>query len=205
MWYLTGTIPPFWPYNQGIKIWRSRDMISWEPLGMVWRYGSSPWHKKFLEAKKPLWAPEIHYLKGTFWLTYSMPGWDGTAKTFGSGLLKSLSGRREGPYQDVQPAERLGDGIDASLFQDDDGAVYFLWHSGKIARMKDDMSGLAEPYHWLRRPAPTRIRAITPSSAAVSSARTPSITSASKGRSCSRRMENIISRAPKSRMAAIAA
>jgi beta-xylosidase len=51
---------------------------------------------------------------------------------------------------DVQPAERLGDEIDASLFQDDDRAIYFVWHSGKIARMKDDMSGLAEPYHWLK-------------------------------------------------------
>jgi xylan 1,4-beta-xylosidase len=150
MWYLTGTVPPFWSYNEGIKVWRSRDMVAWEPLGMVWRYGASPWHKKFLDAKKPLWAPEIHYLKGTFWLTYSMPGWDGTAKTSGSGLLKSVSGKAEGPYEDVQPGERMGDEIDASLFQDDDGIVYFLWHSGKIARMKDDMSGLAEPYHWLK-------------------------------------------------------
>lgn len=150
MWYLTGTIPPFWNYNEGIKVWKSKDMVGWDPLGMVWRYGTSAWHKKFLEAKKPLWAPEIHYLKGTFWLTYSMPGWDGTAKTSGSGLLKSATGKAEGPYEDVQPAERMGDEIDASLFQDDDGAVYFLWHSGKIARMKDDMSGLAEPYHWLK-------------------------------------------------------
>ena len=50
----------------------------------------------------------------------------------------------------MQPAERLGDEIDASLFEDDDGTVYFLWHSGKIARMKPDMSGLAEPYRWLK-------------------------------------------------------
>ena len=35
-------------------------------------------------------------------------------------------------------------------FEDDDGTMYFLWHSGKIARLKPDMSGLAEPYHWLR-------------------------------------------------------
>ena len=75
---------------------------------------------------------------------------DGTGKTSGSGLLKSTSGKPEGPYQDMQPGERLGDEIDASLFEDDDGAVYFLWHSGKIARLKADMSGLAEPYHWLR-------------------------------------------------------
>ena len=100
--------------------------------------------------QKPLWAPEIHYLKHNFWITYSLPGWDGTGKTSGCGLLKSTSGEPEGPYEDVQPAERMGDEIDASLFEDDDGQVYFLWHSGKIARMKPDMSGLAEPYRWLK-------------------------------------------------------
>lgn len=150
MWYLTGTVQPFWKYNEGIKIWKSKDMVKWECLGLVWKYGESPWHKKYLEAKKPLWAPELHFLKGTFWLTYSIPGWDGTAKTSGCGLLKSTSGKPEGPYQDIQPNERIGDEIDASLFQDDDGAIYFIWHSGKIARMKDDMSGLAEPHHWLK-------------------------------------------------------
>jgi hypothetical protein len=149
-WYLTGTVEPFWGFNEGIKLWKSADLTNWTALGFVWKYGASPWHTKFLEAKKPLWAPEVHYLKGTFWLTYSMPGWDGTAKTSGSGLLKSTTGKPEGPYADMQPAERMGDEIDASLFEDDDGAVYFLWHSGKIARLKPDMSGLAEPYHWLR-------------------------------------------------------
>jgi beta-xylosidase len=151
-YYLTGTSEPFWGFNNenGIRLWRSKDLVKWEPLGTVWRYGASPWHEKYLKAKKPLWAPEIHYKKGTFWLTYSIPGWDGTGKTSGSGLLRSTTGKPEGPYQDVQPAERLGDEIDASLFEDDDGTMYFLWHSGKIARMKPDMTGLAEPYRWLK-------------------------------------------------------
>lgn len=152
IWYLTGTSEPFWGFNNenGIRVWKSKDLAAWEPLGTVWRYGASPWHKPYLEKKKPLWAPEIHYLKGTFWLTYSIPGWDGTGKNSGCGLLKSTTGKPEGPYEDVQPNERLGDEIDASLFQDDDGSVYFLWHGGKIAKMKADMSGLAEPYHWLK-------------------------------------------------------
>ena len=149
-WYMTGTVEPFYAYNRGIKVWKSKDWTTWEPLGFVWEYGKSPWHEKYFKIKKPLWAPEIHFLKGTFWLTYSLPGWDGTGKTSGCGLLKSTTGKAEGPYEDVQPGERFGDEIDASLFQDDNGAVYFLWHSGKIARMKPDMSGLAEPYHWLR-------------------------------------------------------
>ena len=149
-WYLTGTVEPFWGFNEGIKLWKSPDLTNWTGLGFVWKYGASPWHKKFLDVKKPLWAPEVHYLKGTFWLAYSMPGWDGTGRTSGSGLLKSTTGKPEGPYVDMQPAERMGDEIDASLFEDDDGVVYFLWHSGKIARLKPDMSGLAEPYHWLK-------------------------------------------------------
>jgi hypothetical protein len=155
-YYLTGTSPPFWGYNNesGIRLWKSKDLVAWEPLGTVWRYGASPWHAAYLKAKKPLWAPEVHYLKNTFWLTYSVPGWDGTANTSGSGLLKSTTGKAEGPYQDMCPAERLGDEIDASLFEDDDGQVYFLWHSGKIGRLKPDMTGLAEPYRWLRTSKP---------------------------------------------------
>ncbi len=149
-YYLTGTVEPFFGYNNEIRLWKSADLRRWEALGKVWSYGGSPWHKPYLEKKMPLWAPEIHYLKGSFWLTYSMPGWDGTPKTSGSGLLKSVTGKPEGPYVDVQSGERLGDEIDASLFEDDDGTVYFVWHSGKIARLKPDMSGLAEPYHWLK-------------------------------------------------------
>ena len=145
IYYLTGTTAG----QNCIRIWKSNDLKKWEPLKFSWKYGDSPWHKKYKDSGSHLWAPEIHYLKGTFWLTYSMPGYDGTPKTSGSGLLKSTTGKPEGPYIDVQPEERLGDEIDASLFQDDDGTVYFLWHCGKIARMKPDMSGFAEPGHKL--------------------------------------------------------
>ncbi len=151
-WYLTGTTDP----PKGIQIWKSSDHISWQSLGIVWKPGGSPWHKPYVEQGRPLWAPEIHFINGTYWLTYSMPGWSSKDPGFydpahsGCGLLKSSSGKPEGPYVDMQPNERLGDEIDASLFQDDDGSVYYLWHSGKIAKMKPDMSGLAESYHWLK-------------------------------------------------------
>jgi beta-xylosidase len=140
-YYLTGTTSG----QNSIRIWKSNDLKKWERLDFVWKYGASPWHKKYKDHNCPLWAPEIHYMKRTFWLTYSMPGYDSTKRTSGSGLLKSTTGKPEGPYVDVQPEARLGDEIDASLFQDDDGTVYFLWHCGKIAKMKPDMSGLTEP------------------------------------------------------------
>jgi hypothetical protein len=149
-WYLTGTVEPFYGFNEGIKMWSSRDLAQWKPMGFVWKYGDSPWHKPYLEKKMSLWAPEVHYLKGTFWLTYSMPGYGGSGMTSGSGLLMSKTGEAEGPYLDMCPEHRLGDEIDGSLFQDDDGSMYYVWHSGKIAKMTADVSHFDEPYHWLR-------------------------------------------------------
>src|SRR5260221_671823 len=36
-YYLTGTLGPnFMTANEGIKIWRSKDLKKWEPLGLVW-------------------------------------------------------------------------------------------------------------------------------------------------------------------------
>ncbi len=151
-YYLTGTSEPFWENNHthGIRVWRSPDLFEWQALGTVWRCGESPWHKPYLLAGKPLWAPEIHYYEGTFWLTYSMPGWDNTAKTSGSGLLRSSTGQPDGPYEDMHPHAPLGDEIDASLFHDTDGTLYFLWHSGKIAPLTTDRRNFAEPAHWIQ-------------------------------------------------------
>ena len=154
MYYLTGTTAnnpagahdkTGWYYvNEGIRVWKSKDLKKWEPLGLVWSLDKDAnWAKEFKiwqYAKtmgRSLWAPEIHYMKGTFWLTYSM-------NYEGCGLLKSKTGKAEGPYVDVKPDGPFTDQIDASLFEDDDGKVYWLYANGKIARMKDDMTDLAE-------------------------------------------------------------
>lgn len=58
-------------------------------------------------------------------------------------LLKSTTGKPEGPYKDVCE-KPMTTRIDSSLFVDDDGTVYYVWQDGRIARMKDDMTGFAE-------------------------------------------------------------
>ncbi len=155
-YYLTGTTANnpaggndttgWWYKNEGIRMWKSNDLKNWKPLGLIWSLEKdATWAKAFKKdrgvMKRALWAPEIFYLKGTFWLTYSM-------NYRGCGLLRSTSGKAEGPYVDVKTDGPLTGNIDASLFQDDDGSVYFVYQNGMIAKMKDDMSGLAEePRH----------------------------------------------------------
>ncbi len=152
MYYLTGTIgPDFMRANDGIRIWRSKDLQVWEDLGLVWTFErDGTWQKQWTEKngvrRRAVWAPEVHHVKGTFYIAYSVTG-------LGTGLLRSTTGWAEGPYVSAtSPDGPLTHGIDASLFVDDDGSVYFVFGSGSIARMKDDLSGLAE--------APERLRCV---------------------------------------------
>lgn len=143
-YYLTGTFgPDFMRANEGIRIWRSTNLKHWESLGLVWTFErDGTWQKQWTEKngvrRRAVWAPEVHYLKGNFYIAYSVTG-------LGTGLLRSTTGKPEGPYADVNGTNGpFTLGIDASLFVDDDGSVYFLYASGWLARMKDDLSGLAE-------------------------------------------------------------
>jgi polygalacturonase len=149
-YYLTGTLgPDFMIANEGICIWKSGDLKQWEPLGLVWSFErDGTWQKQWTvkngQRRRAVWAPEVHYLKGNFYIAYSVTG-------LGTGLLRSTTGKAEGPYKSVNtPEGPMTSGIDATLFQDDDGSVYFLYGSGMIARMKDDLSGLAEALRRLR-------------------------------------------------------
>jgi len=160
-YYLVGTTDPapgyttigakdpssqMWTVNDGIRMWKSPDLVHWQALGLIWSLDKDGAWAHWWTGPNPgsaVWAPEIHYLKGTYWIPYCTK-LKGEGLHLGAGLLRSASGKPEGPYRDVQPSGPLGLDDDASLFQDDDGAVYFLFGGYHIARMKDDMSGLAE-------------------------------------------------------------
>ncbi|MCH8219675.1 MAG: family 43 glycosylhydrolase [Planctomycetes bacterium] len=142
-YYLTGTTGyPDWEIrNEGIWVWRSRDLKDWERIGKVWDVvQDGTWQKqeKSLgngKTGRAVWAPEIRYFRETYWISYAM-NWGGT------GLLMSTTGKIAGPYEDM--GQITPDGFDASLFVDDDGKAYWVYQDGRIARMTEDLKGLAE-------------------------------------------------------------
>lgn len=136
--YLTGTTghPAWWNTNEGIRLWKSADLRHWEPLGLVWSFAKdATWQVKRGD-KQAIWAPEIHFFNDTFWIAYCV-------NYGGTGVLRSTTGRPEGPYQDIRKDGPLTGDIDASLFRDDDGQVYFVYQNGRIAPLTDDLTGLA--------------------------------------------------------------
>ncbi len=144
-YYLTGSSgDDIWDHNDGVELWRSPDLKTWDYLGLVWTFEKdATWPKDWRFHHKPvraLWAPELHYIKRlkNYFITFSMP-------PGGRGLLRSTTGKPEGPYVNALANDaRLEGDIDASLFEDDDGAVYLVWGGGWIARLKDDLSAFAE-------------------------------------------------------------
>ena len=147
-YYMTGSSGDnIWDRNDGVELWKSKDLKNWDYLGLVWSIErDGTWEKEWRmlhdKLTRNVWAPEIHYIKKNYYITLSMaPG--------GIAILKSTSGKPEGPYIHAFSAEKpVANGIDATLFEDTDGKVYFTYGSAtRITRLKDDLSGFAEEPH----------------------------------------------------------
>ncbi|MCF8359029.1 MAG: family 43 glycosylhydrolase [Prolixibacteraceae bacterium] len=145
-YYLTGTTGNATGVNEGIKMWTSADLKNWYLMngnGYVWTFENDgkKWQKEITsvngEKHRALVNPKIHYIKNNFWITYTITGLNC------SGILKSVSGRATGPYTDISEESPLVKGIKASLFEDTDSTVYFIWNGGLVHTMKNDMSGFS--------------------------------------------------------------
>ncbi|MFI3259324.1 MAG: family 43 glycosylhydrolase [Rikenellaceae bacterium] len=160
-----------WDWNDGLYLWRSKNLKKWEFRGLIWSLDNDgTWQsepKVFNEGDKyskksingdPLdnkfravWAPELHYIKSQKnWFIVACVNQTATAK--GSFILRSTTGRPEGPYVNIaaNESEPIFKEIDGSLFEDEDGSVYFVGHNHYIAKMKSDMSGFAEELRTLK-------------------------------------------------------
>ncbi|HYW46977.1 MAG TPA: family 43 glycosylhydrolase [Bryobacteraceae bacterium] len=146
--YMTGTTGDNpWLFNDGVELWRSPDLQNWHYLGVVWNIDTDGtwergWHHANGKPARAVWAPEMHYIRGNYVICLAMA-------PSGIALLRSRTGRPEGPYVNALAADRpLAEGTDPTLMEDDDGSVYFSYdNGGHIARLEDDLSGPAEPYH----------------------------------------------------------
>ncbi|MCD7863462.1 MAG: family 43 glycosylhydrolase [Lachnospiraceae bacterium] len=117
-----------------IPISHSRDLIHWETIGHA--ITNPEWAAvDQLEGGRGYWAADISYYKGKFYIcaTYRLND-DGTV--YRKQIVVS-SDKPEGPYS--KPAIIDEDGIDPSIFNDDDGRRYMLLNRGaRIFELNED-------------------------------------------------------------------
>lgn len=162
---LTGTVPadrspensdPLrFQDNDGIVLWQSADLSSWQELSQVWsitrdapHHPASAWQLKQRVPQAGLRVPESasipqrgmcspkpQLIDGRLHITYSMNGW-------GCGILRATTADPAGPYEDLGCV--LPQASSLSLFVDEDERIYAVWDEGWFARLKPDLSGLAD-------------------------------------------------------------
>ncbi|MGO1521118.1 MAG: family 43 glycosylhydrolase [Sphingobacterium sp.] len=150
-----------WDYNDGLYLWRSKDMKDWEAMGRIWSFDedAADWQKKGSPIEpgakslngdpldsifRAVWAPELHYIESQdkWMIAACLNGGNG------SFILESTSGKPEGPYRNIAGnAEKpIFNNIDLSLFEDEDGAVYLVGHNHFIAPMNENLTDIAQPF-----------------------------------------------------------
>lgn len=119
-----------------IPISHSKDLVHWKIIGHAitnpeWAYLNE------LEGGRGYWAPDISYYENRFYITATYRHNDG-GRVYRRQIVVSAD-RPEGPYS--EPAFIDEDGIDPSIFNDEDGRRYMLLNRGaRIFELSKDGS-----------------------------------------------------------------
>lgn len=112
-------------YFPCIPISHSKDLINWEIIGHAITNPDFAILDE-LEGGRGYWAPDISYYNGKFYITATYRLND-TTNVYRKQIVVS-SDKPEGPYS--KPSIIDEDGIDPSIFNDDDGKRYMLLNRG---------------------------------------------------------------------------
>ncbi|NMM93709.1 glycoside hydrolase family 43 protein [Bifidobacterium oedipodis] len=118
-YYIANSTFEWWP---GVRIHESKDLAHWNyvtcPLNRV-----SQLDMRGNPSSGGIWAPDLSYADGKFWLVYTDVKVVGGAFKDGTNYLVTADDIR-GPWS--EPVRLNGVGFDASLFHDDDGRKYLV-------------------------------------------------------------------------------
>jgi xylan 1,4-beta-xylosidase len=106
-------------YFPGVPVYHSRDLVHWKLVGYCLTRKSQLNLDKS-RASGGIYAPTIRYDKGTFYMV--------TTQTSKGGNFYVTAQNPAGPWSEPIWLDR--DGIDPSLFFDDDGTAYYTRHVG---------------------------------------------------------------------------
>lgn len=112
----------------GLPIYHSKDLINWNMIG----YGLNRKSQLDLSKGSGIYAPTLRYNKGTFYLI--------TTNQRNGGNFIVTAKKPSGPWSDPTWVKELN-GIDPSLFFDEDGKVYFTsTHPDGIVQAEIDVN-----------------------------------------------------------------
>lgn len=141
--------------GRGISMWSSKDMKNWKREDPV--FSEAPgWAVEAVPSfKGHIWAPDISYHNGTYYLYYSVSAFGKNTSCIGVATNKTLDPDSpdytwvdHGKVIQSFPGKTNWNAIDPNLAVDEKGAPYLsfgsFWDGLKIVKLNDDRLSLAE-------------------------------------------------------------
>ncbi|MDR0611434.1 MAG: arabinan endo-1,5-alpha-L-arabinosidase [Planctomycetaceae bacterium] len=122
---------------KGITITNSRNLFDWERVGRVFANDIPDWAKERIPNAKAIWAPDIVFMNGKYYLYYSVSTWGSQRSVIGLAVNKTLNHNSPdyfwndcGIVLESTPQETPDyNAIDPAMFLDNNGKAYLFWGS----------------------------------------------------------------------------
>ena len=151
-WYVFSTGP-------GITFYSSKDLQNWAQEGRL--FPDQPvWAKKAAPTfDGHIWAPDVHFHNGKYYLYYSVSGFGKNTSGIGVTVNKTLNPHSpdyrwedKGMVLQSVPVRDNWNAIDPNVVEDDKGDAWLafgsFWSGLKLVKLNADWTGLAEPQEW---------------------------------------------------------
>lgn len=145
--------------GQGISFYSSSNMHDWRPEGRIFA-GEPTWARKAAPSFRGfIWAPDIQFHDGKYYLYYSVSGFGQLTSGIGVTVNKTLNPRSpdyhwqdQGMILQSIPGRDLWNAIDPNIVTDDKGQAWMafgsFWTGIKLVKLNPAWTGLAEPQEW---------------------------------------------------------
>lgn len=143
----------------GITFYSSTNMKDWQLEGRVFP-GEPTWARHAAPTfNDHIWAPDIQFHKGKYYLFYSVSGFGKNTSGIGVTINKTLNPRSpdyrwedQGMVLQSIPGRDLWNAIDPNIIEDSNGTGWLsfgsFWTGIKLVKLNDNWTQLAEPQEW---------------------------------------------------------
>lgn len=121
--------------GKGIAIWRANDRFNWKRIGRVFEADVPEWAIKLIPEADSIWAPDIQYAGGLYYLYYSVSTFGSQRSVIGLTVNKTLDPESSDYHWEDRglviesfPDRNDYNAIDPAMFVDDDRA-WLVWGS----------------------------------------------------------------------------
>lgn len=145
--------------GHGISWFSSHDMKNWKKEEPVFKQAPSWTNTVVPEFKNHIWAPDISFHNGVYYLYYSVSGFGKNTSAIGLVTNKTLDSASENFEWEDQgiviqsiPNRDLWNAIDPNLIFDDQNIPWLafgsFWEGLKLVQLNSDLKTLAQPERW---------------------------------------------------------